>query len=269
MLDHGVVEFLGRSELEPGSGERVHITPVSALVSAVIPFALAAALIPFRGDLAQSAGIVLVLPVVVIGVSGGAVPGAIAAISAACAFDLFLVEPYLHPSINRSEDVVATLALLLVGIIAGLIGSKLALVDRRAQHRLHELAVLGSHAQLVVQCPGETEIIESTSENLVHLLRLQSCRWEPTEQWDPALTVGQPTMLDNGQIIGRLSDLPADRGRLPNPVEIVVEGPAHPLGRFVIEPGEGHTSIEERQIAMTLCRLSASCLAGSSIQEAG
>ncbi len=269
MLDHEVVEFLRRSELEPGSSESVHITPLSALVSAAIPFALAAALIPFRGDLSHSTGIVLVLPVVVIGVTEGAVPGTIAAVAAACAFDLFLVEPYLHPAISRSEDVVATLALLFVGIIAGLIGSKLALVDRRAQHRLHELAVLGSHSQLVVQGPGETEIIEATSQNLVHLLRLRSCRWEPREQWDPRLTLGQPTMLDNGQIIGRLSDLPEDRGRLPDPVEIVLEGPVHPFGRFVLEPGDGRTSIEERRIAMTLCRLSSSCLAVDPIQEPG
>ena len=76
-------------------------------------------------------------------------------------------------------------------------------------------------------------------------------------------------MLDNGQIIGRLSDLPEDRGRLPNPVEIVLDGPVHSFGRFVLEPGEGRTSIEERRIAMTLCRLSSSCLAGNSIQEPG
>lgn len=254
------MEDFSTIDLEPGRGQIDRGSPWIFFTAALVPFVIAAALIPLRDELSHSAGIVLVLPVVVFGLTRGAVVGAISAVSAAVGFDLFMVTPYLHPGIAHSEDVIATVSLLLVGVLVGLVGSRLTRIDRRSNERLRELMVLAVHSEAVTKGLGPDDLLAATSENLVALLGLRSCRWEPKDHWDPTLTVGQPTLLDNGQIIGRLGDLPADRGHLPNTLELVVADQKRTYGRFLVEPGEGRTSIEERRIAMTFCRLTASCL---------
>ncbi len=254
------MEDFSTIDLEPGRGEIEHYSPWVILAATLVPFAVAAVLIPLRGELSHSAGIVLVLPVVIFGLTSGAVVGTVSAVSAAVGFDLFLVTPYLHPGIAHSEDVIATVSLLFVGVLVGLVGSRLSRINHRSNERLRELTVLAIHSESVTKGLQPDELLGATSENLVALLGLRSCRWEPKNQWDPTLTVGQPTLLDNGQIIGRLGDLPADRSHLPSTVELVVADRERTYGRFVVEPGEGRTSIEERRIAMTFCRLTASCL---------
>lgn len=255
------MEHFSAIDLEPGRPLRGQISPWFWVVGVLAPFATAAALIPIRSDLAHSSGIILVLPVVIIAMSMGPWVGSVAAFSAALGFDLFLVAPYLHPGIDRSEDVVAMVALLCVGILAGVVGSRLSRTDQRSRERLRELTVLGVHAETITHDGRPEQLLNATARNLAELLNLRSCSWESKEMWDPRLTIGQPTMLDNGQIMGRLGDLPADRGKLPNPLELVVSNKETSFGRFVVEPGEGRTSIEERRIAMTLCRLTASRLA--------
>lgn len=258
-------------DLEPGRSDNARVSVLSWASGLVVPFAVAAVLIPFRSDLSHSAGIIMVLPVVVLAVARGAWVGMLAAFSAAAGFDLFLVAPYLHPGIDRSEDVVAVVALLCVGIIVGLVSSRLSRIDGRSRERLRELTILAVQAETVTQDLAIDDLLATTAENLTDLLGLRSCVWETKDQWDPRLTVGQPTMLDNGQIIGRLGDLPADRGRLPERLELVVASHGVTYGRFVIEPGPGRTSIEERRIAMTFCRLVGSRFASSSpvMQESG
>lgn len=254
----------GTIDLEPGSGTRLRPSAAVVVAAAVIPIALAACLIPLRDQLVHSAGIILVLPVIGFGIYFGAVPGLVASVSAVIGFDLFLAEPYLHPSIHKSEDVVAGITVLVVGAAVGLLGSRLARLDRRSLERLRELSVLERHADMVTRAPvgsaPPAELIESTAENLIELLQLESCEWEPMTQWDPRTTVGQPTLLDNGQVIGRVEDLPEDRAQLPNPVELVVNGEHRPFGRFVMVPKHFRTSIEERRIAATLCRMTAAHL---------
>lgn len=254
----------GTVDLEPGNAPRTLPPLVTLLAAAVVPFVIAAALIPTREHLAHSVGMVLVLPVIYFGMRFGALSGVLAAVSAALGFDFFHLPPYLSPRINRLEDVIAGLTLLLVGLAAGMLGSHLARLDRRAAERLRELAILEAHAEAVTHddkaSDARERIIRTTAANLTELLQLRSCRWEPMTDWDPSLTLGQPTLLDNGQIIGRLDALPQDRALLPDPVELVVAGEGRPFGRFVLEPSGVRTSIEERRIAATLCRLTAAHL---------
>ncbi len=260
----------GIVDLEPGN-DNSDLPALAPLVAAIaVPITLAACLIPVRGQLEHSAGMILVLPVIYCGVRFGAIPGIVAALSAAMGFDLFHLPPFLTPRIGRLEDIVAGVTLLVVGIVVGATGSHLARVNRRSGKRLRELSILETHADMVTRQHDEVSdylnVIDGTALNLTELLRLRSCRWEPMTDWDPMLTLGQPTLLDNGQIIGRLEALPQDRSRLPNPVELVVASEGRPFGRFLLEPDEARTSIEERRIAATLCRLTAAYLAAKEQQ---
>ncbi|MEI2638911.1 MAG: DUF4118 domain-containing protein [Microthrixaceae bacterium] len=255
----------GTVDLEPGNkGDRPHIGIF--IGATLVPFAISAALIPLRGDLAHSAGIILVVPIIAFALYWGTFPGSIAAASAAIGFDFFLLPPYYTPRIDKPEDIIAGITLLGVGLVVGQVGSRLARMDRRSTERLRELSILETHAQMIADRTNEAEpvdtaqIIDATAENLINLLDLESCEWEPMTDWDPSSTVGQPTLLDNGQIIGRMADLPEDRSQLPNPVELVVAGEERPYGRFILVPNRARTSIEERRIAATLCRLTSTYL---------
>lgn len=252
------VPTLGRDvDVVPGGPRRVQVEPLHLAVALVCPVGVAAALIPLRGDLAHSAGIVLVLPVAFLALRWGPLYGVIAAAAAAAGFDLLLTQPYLSLNIRSADDVVATITLLAVGLSIGLAGSQLARLDRRARSRLDELAVLSDHLDLVNRAPGRDEVLARTAGNLTRLLGLRECRWEepvrgPSEH---------PQLLEGGGVMGRIADLPADRGRLPDPVDLLITAGDARLGRFVLRPGARHTSIEERRVAVALGQLTGALLA--------
>ena len=96
-------------------------------------FAVPAALVGVRGELASEVVVlVLALVVVVLGRTlsrAGAVAGAL---MAAASYDFFFTRPYLSLKMDDSRDIGVTLALLLVGLVAGGISSR--------AHRDHLLA---------------------------------------------------------------------------------------------------------------------------------
>ena len=81
---------------------------IAALCGLILPVAVAAALVPFRGNFASpAAALVLVLVVVAVASFGSRFAGALAALSAAAWFDFFLTKPYERFTIThrgRSRD---------------------------------------------------------------------------------------------------------------------------------------------------------------------
>lgn len=87
------------------------------LLAVVVPAAVSAALHLTIGVLANSAGaLVLVLVVVAAATTGDRIASALAALSAALGFDFFLTEPYLQLRVASAEDVELAVLLLLVGL---------------------------------------------------------------------------------------------------------------------------------------------------------
>ncbi|WP_246144956.1 DUF4118 domain-containing protein, partial [Actinacidiphila oryziradicis] len=87
-------------------------------------------LVPFRTNFSNAnAALVLVVAVVAVAAIGNRLAGAIAALSAAAWFDLFLTRPYERLTITRSADVTTAILLLAVGLAV----SQLAARARRLQ----------------------------------------------------------------------------------------------------------------------------------------
>ena len=81
------------------------------------PLAVAAVLLPFRDDLANtSVALVLVLVIVGVAATGHRVAGLLAALSTAVWFNFFWTEPYQTLVISSRADVETAVLLLLVGM---------------------------------------------------------------------------------------------------------------------------------------------------------
>ena len=82
--------------------------------------AVAAVLVPFRGDIATAnMALIMVIVVVLAAAVGGRGAGAVGAVVAALSFDFFLTQPYLSMQIESADDVETTVLLLVIGLIVG------------------------------------------------------------------------------------------------------------------------------------------------------
>jgi len=84
---------------------------------------VAGLLVPIRDWLgASNVALVLAIVVVVAAIVGGRLAGAATSVAAALAFDFFHTRPYYTLRIDKREDVIAAVLLLVLGIIVGQLG---------------------------------------------------------------------------------------------------------------------------------------------------
>lgn len=76
------------------------------MTAVVAPAAFAGLLVPMRDSLAQSRSLLMVVPILVVAVAGGARLATVAAVSGALAFDVFHTRPYYRLPINQTADIV-------------------------------------------------------------------------------------------------------------------------------------------------------------------
>jgi K+-sensing histidine kinase KdpD len=77
---------------------------VVVLAGLVVPLALAAILVPFRGTFPNTdAALALILVVVAVAANGYRLAGILAAVSAAAWFDFFLTQPYERSAITQAR----------------------------------------------------------------------------------------------------------------------------------------------------------------------
>ena len=90
-----------------------------ALVAAVVlPLGVAALLVPFRANFANTASaLILVAVIVAVAALGNRFSGFVATLSATLWFDYFLTQPYQRLAITHRPDVETAVCLLVVGII--------------------------------------------------------------------------------------------------------------------------------------------------------
>ena len=214
------------------------------------PIVVAAALVAVR-DVVLNANValVLVLVIVVAAIGGGRQAGAVAAVSAALAFDFFHTTPYLTLQINSDDDVETTVLLLVVGLVVGHLAS---VRQRRATprestaeeiQRIHRVAAMtdgGRHTT--------ADMIMVAQHELSALLGLRSCQFE-------AFPFEQPPLprMDRSGVVAVMEyhpdgfALPADGAELP------VLGRGNVLGRFVLVPQPNTVvTLEQRVVAVAI-----------------
>ena len=84
----------------------------------VLPLGVAALLVPFRGDFANTASaLILVAVIVAVAALGNRFSGFVATVGATLWFDVFLTEPYERLAITHRPDIETAVCLFVVGII--------------------------------------------------------------------------------------------------------------------------------------------------------
>jgi K+-sensing histidine kinase KdpD len=238
----------------------------AALVGAVVvPFAAAAALVPFRDRLGNTnIALILVTSVVAVAAWGGRTAGAVAAVSAALSFDFFHTRPYYSLTITRHADVETAVLLLAVGLIVGELSS------RSTRHRLNahessaDIARIHSVVELVAGGATADEVIVAVRNEIRDLLYLQDCTF--TREF---ATRPRPRLERDGEVMMAGLRWGVSRMGIPGKeVDLIVIGRGHPVGRFVLMPTPGvPVSWDRRLVAVALADQVGAALssAGSSL----
>ncbi|MBO0713826.1 MAG: DUF4118 domain-containing protein [Acidimicrobiales bacterium] len=185
----------------------------------LLPLGLAAAWLPSRGHLPNTdVALALVLAVTLTGGSGRRAVVAVSAVSALFWFDFFHTAPYDQLSIDRSHDLATTLLLLAVGLLAGELALRVKRHRTRDNRSAEGVARIHAAAELVAAGERSELVIEAVAGELMDLLGLRGCSFEPS----PGVGVSG---------VGRQP--PTGPAHL---VELPVRGQGQVFGRFVLDP---------------------------------
>lgn len=235
--------------------------PLSIAAALVLPLLASLVLVPFRDHFANAAAaLVLVAVVVGIAVVGDRRAGWLAALSSAVWFDFFLTKPYERFAISASSDIETTVALLVVGVAV----TEIAVRSRHhfvvAVAEGNYLALIHDVSELVARGAAPAEVAAAASDELVELLTLSSCRFEPGNG-----RAGRPQLLRNGEV--ELGDVRFDveqDGFPDQEVDLPVASSHRSYGIFVMAAASHRgVTIEERVVALVLADQVAAAFAGA------
>ncbi len=230
------------------------------VIGGIGPIVVAGALVALRNEVDNAnLALALVVVVVVAAAAGGRGAGVLAAIVAAVSYDFFLTRPYLSLSIKSADDVETTIFLLVIGLLVGEIVVRARRTQRLAARGASEIARLHRVAELAVGGAPIDELERSVAAELVALLDLRDCFYEPAPVGRPL-----PRLERNGAITGVTAHrFTGEEFTLPAEVELPVLGRGRQLGRFVLisDPTAG-VSLEERTVAVALSDQLGAVLAG-------
>jgi hypothetical protein len=219
-------------------------------IAAFGPLLVAGVLVPFRDDLASANVVLVFVLVVVFGASVGTRgSGALSAVVAAMSYDAFFTRPYQSLKIDNANDLETTLLLLAIGLIVA------ELVAYTRRHRAHaatrgdEIQLLRHTAELVASGASSTEVLDTVRDELVELLSLVECRYEPAP-----FSSTLPAVSRTGGVEGEHRRWIGGEYTLPGlGVEIPVVARGRTVGRFVLVPDLSvGVSIVERTVAVAL-----------------
>ena len=168
----------------------------------IIPFLVAAALVPFRDSVTPATDVlVLVAVVVAFSTTGLRSAGLAAALSAAAAFDFFLTEPYQSFAINDANDLEAAALLLVIG---GLV-IETALWGQRTDAALSREVgyvdgVLATAESVSAEQLGPEEHARLVSMRICEVLDLDSCRFEVGGRWTRSFPPSTTTAPSPGRV---------------------------------------------------------------------
>jgi hypothetical protein len=225
--------------------------------SVAIPVAAAALLIPLRESIAPStAALILVLPVVLVALTGSATAGALSAIAAALAFDIFHTRPYYSLTIDAADDVESALVLGLIALIVATVVTREVESRTRSSSRRHELAAVDAVAHAVAHADAN-RLIEVVTGTIADLLDARTCRWSPGFHG----TIG-PVLNRTGTFAGAAGPTLPAAG-----LEIPVVYQREELGRLIVRGDSTEPiSAEERHTLITIADLFA---AGLTLHQQG
>ncbi|HSR84487.1 MAG TPA: DUF4118 domain-containing protein [Streptosporangiaceae bacterium] len=240
--------------------DRDHLAVAAGLVG---PLVLAAILVPFRADIANTdVALGMILLVVAVAAAGSRLAGYVAALSAATWFDFFLTLPYERFTINRATDIETTVLVLVIGIAV----TEIAVWGRRqhaaASRRAGYLDGINDAARAVATGAAPATFTDRMAESLTQLLNLRSCQF----QYGIA-GIGQPARLrTDGTVVFEAQTYNLRDVSLPEDtdIELLVESGGRLQGRFLMRPEPGTPLTREQLlVAVALADQAGAALAAS------
>jgi K+-sensing histidine kinase KdpD len=229
----------------------------------VVPLALAAILVPFRGHFANTdAALAMIVIIVAVAAAGNRLAGYVASVSAAAWFDFFLTRPYEQFAITRAADIETTVLLVVIGAAV----TEIAVWGRRqhatASRRAGYLEGINDAARAAAAGDSPSALIGRIGASLTQLLSLRSCEF----QYGVA-GLGRPGRLEHdGQVMvdGRPYDVAADGLPTSAGTELLVETGGRLQGRYLMQPDPAaRPTREQLLVAVALAEQAGAALAAS------
>jgi len=234
---------------------------IAVVAALVVPFAVAALLVPFRTSVPNTdAALVLVAVVVAVAANGNRLAGILAAGSAALWFDFFLTSPYERLAITHRTDIETTVLLLLVGTAV----TELAVRGRRQRMLAATdeayLSALATTTEIIGAGRSSSEVTDQVGAQLTSLLGLRGCRFEQFSFG------GMPRLQADGQLHWRDGVWDLDQHGMPSTsVELLASARGATYGRFVLDRIAGALPpLAARRVASILASLVAAALVPAS-----
>jgi K+-sensing histidine kinase KdpD len=224
---------------------------VGLAIAGLGPLLVAGVFVPLREHTEVSSNMALVFVIIVVAAAaeGGRVAGAAAAIVSTMFYDFFFTRPFESLKIDRAEDIITTVLLLVIGlVVAELMGLAQRSRVRAEQQRDQEQRVRRVAALAAAGAPID-ELVHTVERELAGLLGLQECRYEARGANEHLPLIARTGAIEGGRRrwVGTELSLPAEGAEIP------VVGRGRPMGRIVLVPDwEVGVSIDERAIAVTL-----------------
>jgi Domain of unknown function (DUF4118) len=240
-----------------------YLTRDRAAVAAaiVLPLAVAAILLPWRGSWSNTnVALLLVVAVVAVAAAGSRLAGALAAVSAAAWFDFFFTQPYERFTISHSADVTTFVLLLAVGLAVSQLAAWARHLKAVTIADAGYLARITGSAALSQTAGSPEDVVEHVRKQLIGLLELRDCRFEY------GMLLGQPPRLErDGTVLTRYGHWPVEESGLPEQeIEVRAFGNGQYQGRFMMTPRPGsHPPLQARLVAVTLADLAGDSLAAA------
>lgn len=214
----------------------VHRTAAWLIGACVLPFAVAAVLVPFESVLtAASVAVILVVPVVGIATSGRRSVTVAAAVSAALSYDFLFTEPRRSLAIANANDVVLVVSLLAIGLAVAELSMWGVRQRATADRFVSDVTVLRTIVEMIAIGEDRESVAMSATYWLRELLDLQDCRLaRPGDPVSPA------SITTTGEVlVGALRWAPEHQG-LPGPdIDLPLHAEGVVVGRFTLIPKPG------------------------------
>jgi len=240
-----------------------YLTRDRAAVAAaiVLPLAVAAILLPWRGSWSNTnVALLLVVAVVAVAAAGSRLAGALAAVSAAVWFDFFFTQPYERFTISHSADVTTFVLLLAVGLAVSQLAAWARHLKAVTIADAGYLARITGSAALSQTAGSPEDVVEHVRKQLIGLLELRDCRFEY------GMLLGRPPRLErDGTVLTRYGHWPVEESGLPEQeIEVRAFGNGQYRGRFMMTPRPGsHPPLQTRLVAVTLADLAGDAIAAA------
>ncbi len=229
---------------------RLHRDAIAVIAGLVLPLAVAAVLVPFRADFANPAA-ALVLVAVIVGVAtlGNRAAGFVATVSATVWFDFFLTRPYDQLAITHRPDIETAVCLFVVGIVVTELAARNRHHHEAASEESDYVGLIYRVSEFAVSGVPAADVLERVRSELVELLHLRACRYEPGPIERPAMHIEH-----DGQVIVAGKAWSVHEMGLPGPeIQLSVRHQGRTPGRFVLTPTPGSpVSLQRRLVAVAL-----------------